>query len=156
MSFIVPFDLGYEFEVKARYGEVFSLLSDVPASAGHFPKLAALEKTAPNTYQWTMERVGTEQAGLQTTYASRYGLDRKKGLITWVPVKGIGNAQVSGSWSIIDKKKSTHLTLRLKGDLTVPLPAIMQPMLTPVIVTEYEKLVEQYIDNLVETFGGEV
>ena len=30
MSITVPFDLSYEFEVKARAAEVFSVLADVP------------------------------------------------------------------------------------------------------------------------------
>lgn len=38
MAITVRFDLAYEFEVKAPFAEVFAVLSDVPASAGHFRK----------------------------------------------------------------------------------------------------------------------
>jgi len=71
-------------------------------------------------------------------------------------VPGEGNALVSGSWKITDKKKSTHLVLKLQGELTLPLPGLMKKMVTPVVEAEFEKLVEQYIDNLTQHFGGEV
>lgn len=156
MPFTVPFDLGYEFEVHASFADVFDLLSNVPESAGHFPKLERIEKIAANTYRWQMERVGVGQSSIQTVYVSRYSTDRKKGVIRWSPVPGEGNAQVGGSWQVVDRKSSTQLTLRLKGDLTVPLPAIMEPVLSPVLTIEYEKLVETYIANLIERLGGEV
>ena len=38
MTVSVHIDLGYEFEVKARYDEVFAVLSDVPRSVSHFPR----------------------------------------------------------------------------------------------------------------------
>ena len=42
MAITVPFDLAYELEVKASYADVFAVLSDVPTSASHFPKVEKL------------------------------------------------------------------------------------------------------------------
>ena len=42
MAVTVKIDLGYEFEVKAKYDEVFAVLSDVPASVSHFPRVEKL------------------------------------------------------------------------------------------------------------------
>ena len=68
MAITVPFDLAYEFEVKALAPDVFAVLSDVPTSAGHFPKVAKLIDLGANTYRWEMKRVGTAQVGIQTIY----------------------------------------------------------------------------------------
>ncbi len=155
MAITVPFDLAYEFEVNASAADVFKVLSDVPESASHFPKLAKLVDLGDATYRWEMEKVGTAKINIQTVYASRYTADKKKGTVTWTPVKGEGNAQVSGSWKIVDKKGYTHLTLNLKGELDVPLPALMKAVVAPLVISENEKLVEKYIDNLIKTFGGE-
>lgn len=155
MAIKVSIDMGYEFAVKADFDTVFDTLSDVPKSASFFPKVDQLVDLGDNTYRWEMAKIGIAQANLQTIYASKYTSNRAKGSVVWTPVEGEGNALVSGSWKITDKKKSTHLVLKLQGELTLPLPGLMKMVIGPVVEAEFEKLVEQYIDNLTEHFGGE-
>ena len=156
MAITVPFDLGYEFEVKASAKDIFDVLSDVPTSASHFPKVARLVDLGKGAYRWEMEKVGTAKMNIQTIYASKYVSDRKKGTVTWTPVAGEGNALISGSWTITDKKKSTQVVLKISGELQVPLPSLMKAIVTPFVLGENEKLIEKYIDNLIAHFGGEV
>ncbi len=155
MTISVTIDLGYEFAVKAPASEVFALLSDVPASASHFPKVDKLVDLGANTYRWEMAKIGVAQIKLQTVYASKYVSNKAKGTVVWTPVKGEGNALVSGNWKITDKKKSTHLVLSIQGELTIPLPGLMKMVVGPVVESEFEKMVEKYIDNLTQHFGGE-
>ena len=82
--------------------------------------------------------------------------NRGKGTITWTPIKGEGNALVSGDWLVVDNKTSTHLELHVKGTLSLPLPELMKMVVAPVANAEFERLTEQYIDNLIKRFGGEV
>jgi carbon monoxide dehydrogenase subunit G len=156
MSITVNIDLAYEFEVKAKAAEVFEVLSDVPTSVGHFPKVEKLTDLGDGVYQWEMEKVGTKQVNIQTVYASKYVSDKAKGTVKWTPVKGIGNALVGGNWKIVDNKKSTAVALSIKGEIEVPLPGLMKMVVVPVVEGEFEKLVEKYIDNLIKRFGGEV
>jgi carbon monoxide dehydrogenase subunit G len=135
---------------------VFAVLSDVPASASHFPKVDKLVDLGGNVYRWEMEKIGVAQIKLQTVYACKYVSNKTKGSVIWTPVVGEGNAQVSGSWKITDRKKSTHLVLAIQGELSLPLPGMMKMVVTPVVEGEFEKMVEQYIDNLTAHFGGEV
>ncbi|MDO8906528.1 SRPBCC family protein [Hydrogenophaga sp.] len=155
MSITVKIDLGYEFDVKAKAADVFALLSDVPASVAHFPKVEQLTDMGGGVYQWEMEKVGTSQVNIQTVYASKYTSDKAKGLVKWTPVKGVGNALVGGHWKIVDNKKSTGITLAIQGEIEVPLPGLMKIVVAPVVEGEFEKLVEKYIDNLIKAFGGE-
>jgi carbon monoxide dehydrogenase subunit G len=155
MTVTVAIDLGYEFAVKAPYKEVFDVLSDVPTSVSHFPKVHRLVDLGGGVYRWEMERVGTAQVHIQTVYASKYVSDRKKGTVVWTPVKGEGNALVGGSWKIVDRKKSTALEFKVNGTVEVALPALMKMVVVPVVQGEFEKLVEKYIDNLIKRFGGE-
>lgn len=156
MAITVTIDLGYEFTVKANYNTVFDTLSDVPTSASYFPKVDQLVDLGKNTYRWEMAKIGIAQVNLQTIYASKYVSNKAKGTVVWTPVEGEGNALVSGNWKITDKKNATHLVLHIQGDLTLPLPGLMKKMIAPVVEGEFEKLVEQYIDNLTKQFGGEV
>jgi carbon monoxide dehydrogenase subunit G len=102
-----------------------------------------------------MAKIGIASASLQTIYASQYVANKSKGSVVWTPIKGGGNALVSGSWAIKDNKKSTHLTLQVQGELSLPLPGLMKMVVTPVVEAEFEKMTEQYIDNLTKRFGGE-
>ena len=156
MAVTVPFDLSYEFEVKASTADVFAVLSDVPTSASHFPKVDKLVDLGDHCYRWELQKVGTAQVSIQTIYASRYESDRTNGTVTWTPVKGVGNGLVSGSWTLTDKKMSTHILLNIHGEINVPLPALMKIIVVPVVINENEKLIEKYIANLIKRFGGEV
>jgi carbon monoxide dehydrogenase subunit G len=156
MAITVSIDLGFEFDVKAKAAEVFAVLSDVPSSASHFPKVDRLVDLGDGAYRWEMEKIGIGSVNLQTVYASRYVANKAKGTVVWTPVKGEGNALVSGSWNIKDNKKSTNLVLQIQGELNLPLPGLMKMMVAPVVEAEFEKMVEQYIANLTAHFGGEV
>ena len=155
MAITVPFDLAYEFEVNALAPEVFSVLSDVPTSASFFPKVSQLVDLGGGAYRWELEKVGTAKINIQTIYASKYVADNKKGTVVWTPVADVGNARISGSWTITDKKKFTHVVLKLEGEIHVPLPGLMKRVVVPLVTSENEKLVEQYIANLIKRFGGE-
>ena len=156
MSITVNVELGYEFEVKASYKEVFDVLADVPTSASFYPGVDKLIDLGDGAYRWEMEKIGLAQVNLQTVYASRYVSNRAKGTVVWTPVQGQGNALVSGNWKITDRKKSTHVVLTIEGELTIALPALMKVVVAPVVEAEFEKMTEQYIDNLVKRFGGEI
>ena len=157
MTVTVHIDLGYEFEVRAKFDEVFALLSDVPESVSHFPKVEKLTDLGDGVYKWEMQKVGTAQVNIQTVYACKYASDKAKGTVKWTPVKGVGNALVGGSWKITDHKgKSTKLVLQTAGTVDVPVPGLMKMVVEPIVASEFEKLVEKYIANLVKTFGGEV
>ncbi len=155
MSITVSIDLGYEFDVKASAKEVFDLLSDVPTSVSYFPKVDKLTDLGDGVYRWEMAKVGTAQVNIQTIYASKYVSNRAKGTVVWTPVKGEGNALVGGSWKITDNKKSTNIVLKIEGQVTVGLPALMKMVVAPVVEGEFEKLVDKYIENLIKKFGGE-
>ena len=81
MTVSVNIDLGYEFEVKAKADDVFAVLSDVPTSVSHFPKVEKLTDMGGGVYKWEMQKVGTAQVNIQTIYASKYTADRAKGAV---------------------------------------------------------------------------
>lgn len=155
MTVTVDIDLGYEFAVKAAFKDVFDVVSDVPVSASFFPKVDQLVDLGKGVYRWEMAKAGTGQVNIQTVYASKYTSNRAKGSVVWVPVKGQGNALVSGSWKLVNQKKSTALEFKVFGTVEVPLPGLMKMVVVPIVRNEFETLVEKYIDNLIKHFGGE-
>lgn len=156
MHTTIPLELSYEFEVKAPAKDVFRVLADVPTSASFYPGVDRLVDEGNDIYRWEMEPIGISHIHLQTVYASKYFSNPKTLAIEWVPIKDEGNAQVAGSWSITKNKKSTTILLQVRCTVDVPLPALMKPVVEPLVEYEFEHMTEQYIHNLIEHFGGEV
>ena len=104
MAVTVNIDLGYEFEVKAKAAEVFEVLSDVPTSVSHFPKVDKLTDMGDGVYKWEMEKVGTAQVNIQTVYASKYTSNKAKGTVVWTPVK----AWATPWWAAAGRSRTTR------------------------------------------------
>jgi carbon monoxide dehydrogenase subunit G len=155
MTTTVTVELGYEFDVKASAKEVFEVLSNVPDSASHYPKVDKLIDLGGGAYRWEMAKIGIGSINLQTVYAAKYVSNKSKGTVVWTPIKGEGNALVSGDWKITDNKKSTNLILHIVGELTLPVPGLMKVVVEPLVEAEFERMTEQYIANLATRFGGE-
>ncbi|KZY62024.1 SRPBCC family protein, partial [Oleiphilus sp. HI0066] len=111
MAFKVNIDVDRTITVSADVATAFALLSDVPASAEHFPKIENLIDQGDGVYRWETEKVGIGDHALQTIYASKYVSDEANGSVEWTAVKGEGNAQVSGGWSLTEVDGGTELTL---------------------------------------------
>ncbi len=156
MNTTVTVEIGYEFDVKASAKDVFAVLSDVPTSASHYPQVDKLIDLGGGVYRWEMQKFGAGQFMLQAVYASKYVSNKTKGTVVWTPVKGVGNAQVSGSWKITNNKTSTHVVLQVQVSVDLPIPPVMKMVVQPLLEAEFERLTELYIDNLIERFGGEV
>ena len=123
MAVTVEINLGYEFDVKAKASEVFAVLSDVPSSASHFPKVDQLVDLGGGAYRWEMEKIGIASITLQTVYASKYTSNKAKGTVSWTPIKGEGNALVAGIWKITDNKKPPTSCWKSRANSPCPCPA---------------------------------
>lgn len=155
MSLDITIAVAYEFAVRAPFKDVFAVLADVPTSAGFFPHVDRLVDLGKGVYRWDMQPVGTREFNFRTVYASRYVSHKAKGTVVWTPVEGIGNAAVGGSWSVVRGKESTALTLDIDATLHTAFPALLHVVVEPLMRSEFERLVERYIDNLIGHFGGE-
>jgi hypothetical protein len=83
MTVKVTIDLNRKLSVAADIDSVFSLLSNVPASAEHFPKVHGITALSDNSYRWDMEKVGLGTYSIQTSYACLYISDSDAKTIVW-------------------------------------------------------------------------
>ena len=156
MTVRVELDVSRRFRVRAPFAKVFAVLSDVQASASHFPQVQRLVPLGEGAWRWEMEPLGTRRINIQTVYACTYRHDRAAGTVTWEPVRGVGNALISGSWKISRSKPGCSLLLRTHGVVDVSLPGLMKPVVAPLVKSEFDKLVAKYVANLTTIFGGPV
>lgn len=153
MAFTVSIELNREIELAAPWDEVFALLSDVPRSVSHFPKVDRLVDLGDNRYRWEMEKIGVDKYSIQTAYACKYDADSTAGKVTWVPVPGEGNGVVSGSWTLTSvNENTTRAKFQTSAALTLPLPGLLKLAISPVIKHEFNGLVDTYMNNLKKVF----
>jgi carbon monoxide dehydrogenase subunit G len=154
MSFTVTISVSKAFETSASPDKVFVLLSDVPKSASHFPDVEKLEDMGGNTYRWIMEKIGIGDHTLQQTiYACIYRSDSSSMTVSWVPVDGVGNARVDGSWRISPSAAGTMVQLQTKGMLSVDFPGFLQFLLSPLIEMAFAQKIDRYVSNLQDSFA---
>ena len=151
MAFVVEVDIETEFEAECSADFAFEVLADVPCSASHFPKVDKLIDLGDGKYRWEMEKIGIDKYPIQTIYASKYVSDAAKHSVKWTPVKGEGNALVSGKWTIKEKNGITKLKLTIHGEMELPLPSLTKFVVAPVVRSQFETLVEQYAEKLTKT-----
>lgn len=154
MTVSVAIDLERLFAVKEKADVVYAVLADVPTSVSHFPDVERLVDLGNNVYRWEMTRIGRGSMSLQTVYASRYISNKKKRIVDWSAVEGIGNATIAGSWSITPRGRSTHIILNIRGQVHVPVMRLMSAVVVPIVRAEFDRQIAQYIANLTQTFGG--
>jgi carbon monoxide dehydrogenase subunit G len=148
MTVKVSIDLTRKFSVNADIDTVFSLLSDVPASAAHFPKVHALTPLGDNVFRWEMEKVTMGLHSVQTSYACLYVASDDAKTIVWTPIKGEGNSVVSGQWTLTERSNGTDISFETTADLTLPLPGLLKLAVNPVVKLEFSSMVDTYLRNL--------
>jgi len=154
MAFKVTIDIDRTITVSADPATVFALLSDVPASAKHFPKVDDLVDLGDGTYRWEMEKVGLGDHAIQTIYASNYVADEASKTIEWTPISGEGNAEVSGKWTITESGEGSEVRLDSSADMELPMPKLLKMAIAPVVKHEFTSMVETYLENIQEALNG--
>lgn len=153
MGAMVEVSINKQFDVNADIDTVFALLSNVPESASHFPKVAQLVDEGDNTYRWEMEEMAAAGFSHQVIYAAKYHSDKDSGSITWTAVPGVGNSLINGSWALSSNGSGTSLTFTTTGELNVPVPRLMAKMAKPVVTQQFSQEVDTYISNLKNALG---
>jgi carbon monoxide dehydrogenase subunit G len=148
MTVKISIDLNRKFIVAADIDTIFSLLSDVPASAAHFPKVHALTALPDNSFRWEMEKIGLGAHSIQTSYACQYVSDSEAKTIVWTPIQGEGNSVVSGRWELSKVATGTNISFATKAELTLPLPRLLKLAISPLVKFEFSGMVDTYLRKL--------
>lgn len=140
------------FSVNASPETVFELLSDIPKSVSYFPYVNDLKDLGNDQYQWTMEEIGAAGFTHVVVYACEYDSDAANKTVTWTPVKGVGNALMSGSWRIEPEGTGSLVHFTTSGKLNeLPVPKLMKGMAKGLVNAEFEKPINKYHARLKET-----
>ena len=140
-------------EIAAPYSQLGNLLAEIESTIRRFPKLKRLKKLSEREYLWEMAPIGSRMAGIshEVTYAAKYHVDPHKGTMTFAPVRGHGNATISGEFVLEDLGKSTRLSFRVEGELRdVPVPLLYRVVAPAFIQGKFTRLVDVFLERTAE------
>ncbi len=140
-------------DVRATPAQVYEVVANVPDSVAHFPDLESLVPE-DGAYRWTLKKAGVGRMSMQLVYACRYRTDEGALSVSWTAVSGVGNAAVSGHWTIEPRGEGTRLTLNNDLVLRANAPRLLRKAAEPIFVRENQRLMGIYMDNLKRTFDG--
>ena len=140
-------------DVSAPPDQVYAVVANVPDSVAHFPELEALVPDG-DAYRWTLKKAGVGKMAMQLVYACKYLTDDDRLAVSWSPVSHVGNAEMSGHWTIEPRGSGTRLTLNNELILRARAPRLLRKAAEPVFVRENQRLMGTYLENLKRTFEG--
>jgi len=140
-------------DVRATPAQVYAVVADVPDSVAHFPDVESLVLEG-GAYRWTLKKAGVGRLSMQLVYACRYRTDEDALTVSWAADSTVGNAEVSGRWTIDARGTGTRLTLHNDLVLRANAPRLLRKAAEPVFVRENQRLMGIYMDHLKKTFDG--
>lgn len=137
-------------QVATSGDSVYALLKPIEASPRFFPKVKQIEALGDACYRWALEPMGTSKYQHQVEYVSQWEFDDALRTIRWRALEDVGNARISGVWSIEPEARATRIALEIKAELKLDLPRWMQLVAEPIVQTEFQSLLNRYFDNVVQ------
>ena len=151
----IPVALDRAFELAAGVDDAYALLSDLPAWASLFPRVASLDPLGAHAWRWTMEPMGPPGFEARTVYGCRYAFDAEAHAVTWAPLDGVGNARFAGSVELASapdarSRPRTSGALRLDTELEIPAPRFARAVVQPAVAFEMGRMVDTFLDRVRE------
>ncbi|MBX6420423.1 MAG: hypothetical protein QJR02_01175 [Sinobacteraceae bacterium] len=136
--------------VPLAYERVVPLLDDLEGTIRRFPKLKRLTRLGERAYLWEMQTIGSRLAKIahDVSYAARYRVDPSRGLLSWEPLSGHGNARIEGAFRLAREGEHTRLDFAVRGELyDVPVPLMYRPLAPPFIQGKFTRLVDTFLER---------
>jgi hypothetical protein len=128
--------------------ETTPLLADVPGTLRHFPRLQQLTEIDIDVYRWDLEKLGPPSYKLPVSFATQIKVDAPARTVRLTPVPDVGNAQIGAELRIREVKGGCSITLWVSGEVLVPLPRIFARVAAPIVVREFDALVDGFTENM--------
>lgn len=141
--------------VPAPVETTWALIADVPDSVAHFAGLESFLPDGPDTWRWTLKRLGAGKLSLQTVYTCVYATDPAARVVTWSAARApADNAAVEGSWTLTAAGSGSRLVLVNQLTLDMDLPRVMRRPAQALVTRENAALIDRYLANLRVTLSG--
>lgn len=148
MAFDVEFYYETIIDLSCEWQEAFELLSDVPRSASHFPRLERVVELDDHAWRWEIV-FGLGRVSVEAFYASRFIVDEAMRTVIWEPIDDpVSNGKVSGRWTVEPTTEGCRCRLTYKAKFDFPMPKIMKSAVKGLIRAEFIRMTNGYVKSL--------
>ena len=141
-------DLQRTAHIEGNADELFALLSDLPKTMSHFPKLRAFTDQGDGVWLWEIEPIHVAGMTYELDVATRFEIDEGNRTVRLIPVSGKGNAQIGGHFTALQDGSEARLDLEIEGTIEVDVPMLLRAPAKPFIRSYFTRLVERFIERI--------
>lgn len=139
--------------VPASADDIVARLSDIPWTLSHFPKLKPVTALKPGQYRWDLETIGAAGVEHDVSFATTFDIDVEHHRIAFTEVPGVGNASVSGQFTVQEEAGQTRLMLEVSGTLRdIRVPMLLRAPAKPFIKKLFEDMVDTFAARVEDNF----
>ncbi len=152
----IDIDIERSLILPVTYARAEPLLHDLDGTIRRFPKLKKLTRLDERSYFWEMQTMGVRVAKIahDLSYGARYSVDAKRGLLSWEPIPGKGNASIAGQIQIAPIGDQTRMSFKVHGTLNdLAVPFLYRPLALPFINGKFTKLIEAFLERTGQALG---
>ena len=149
MSIKIEVDIKRSKVIRTPADEAFRRIRTVEEMASYFPNLDQLDKVDEQTYGWVLHKIGNEAYKHRVEYTSCWQWHHEDRKITWEPIKGKGNAQISGFCHVLELDQGSEVIFTVQAVLHIPLPRLVKSIAKPIVKNKFEGVIDTYIDNVI-------
>ncbi len=154
MAFKMTIEADRELNLKGDYDTLFDELADTMKMARLFPGLDQIVDLGDGVFRWEMEKAGFGKYAFQLIYAVKYTINKDKGVITWVPVKGVGNAENQGKTTVTRTDGGARVNLYSKVEVEFPFPKLAKALIKPLVMKEFKSTTQKFEANINNHFNS--
>jgi carbon monoxide dehydrogenase subunit G len=142
-------------EVAWPADRAYTLVADVPASAGHYPGLDHVEDLGQATYRWHLARYEAVGQSLDVGYTACYACDPVARSVIWTSVmRGGDNVAANGSWHVRPHEAGARLEFRTVLDARLPLPRLAGRLARRTVDAIFQRQIRAYLRAISGTMEG--
>lgn len=153
MSIKIEVDIKRSKAIHTAADEAFTRIRTVEEMASCFPALDQLDKVDEQTYGWVLHKIGNDAYKHRVEYTSRWQWHPEDRKITWEPIKGKGNTQISGFCHVLERDQGSEVIFTVQAVLHLPLPRLAKAIAKPIVKKKFEGVIDTYIDNVIAEMG---
>ena len=149
MTIKIEVDINRSKAINADADEAFTRIKTVEQMASFFPNLDQLDKIDEQTYGWVLQKIGNDAYKHRVEYTSRWQWHHDDRRITWEPIKGRGNTQISGFCHVLERDQGSEVIFTVQAVLLLPLPRLAKSIAKPIVKKKFEGVIDSYIQNVI-------
>jgi hypothetical protein len=100
-----------------------------------------------------MKKSVVASLNIETVYSCHYSHNQNEGWVRWNSRQINGSGKMDVQWVIAPGNTANKIEFSSNGILEIPLSSLFRMIVTPLVISEFESMVDKYNENLSIVFN---